>query len=223
MDLDRGICGVAAGLMTLLLMAAPGCDPDSGFNAIKDYDNVVTLRDYGTDFGAFQTYAMPDSVVDLVFPPDPEVDNISSDFNPLILEEISDRLAMLGYTRIDPSMEDPDFYVLVSVTNQMWFEFPYRTWWWSNWGWFGDWPGWGEGSDVEYPDHYFGVDFVFPNGTLLIDMVDSRDPAADPTVIPCIWTAVLNGVLTNTTVNTDRRLDINITKAFDQSPYLGAD
>lgn len=212
---------IAAALATMLA-AAGGCDPDSGFEVIKDYDNVLTLRDGRFNFTALETYAVPDSVVDLVQPGDPVADNITSVYNEYILELVRERLESFGYIEVEPDLEDPDLFVLVSVTNQVWLEFPYRYHWWDNWSWYGDWPGWNDQSRGAYPPEYRLNEFVFPNGTLFIDILDARDPYADLRLIPVRWTAVLNGVLTNTSAGTTGRLHRNINAAFDQSPYLGA-
>ncbi|MCK4410606.1 MAG: hypothetical protein KAW67_10985, partial [Candidatus Eisenbacteria sp.] len=54
---------------TVLIIAAAlvlcSCGLDSGFNSIADFDTIVTVYDDQADFGAIQTYAMPDSVAHL--------------------------------------------------------------------------------------------------------------------------------------------------------------
>lgn len=217
------IRAVAVLAVPALTAVSTGCDPESGLIVVKDYENVVTLCDERIDFGALATFALPDSVVDLIDPAEDATDVITSVYNEFILEQIREHFAAAGYTEVDPSMEDPDFFVVVSVTNQTWYDFPYRMHWWVNWSWYGHWPGWDNASTVVYPDHYDEGGFAFPNGTLFIDILDARGTGGGGAAIPGLWTAVMNGVLTDTTIGTLELLEWSIEAAFEQSPYLGTD
>ncbi len=206
---------IAACLATLT-----SCAPESAFENAYDYDIVVTLYDKSADYGSIVTYLMPDSVVHFQDPDNPGKP-LSHEYDDLILERVEYNLEAIGYTReTDPGNRDPDIYVLVSATSSQWYAASYS--WLPRWGWWPYWPG--SSADWIFVGPYYGHGAVydFTTGTLLIDMADNRDleEGEDP---PGIWTAAMNGILTDESSNVPQRLVDFIDRAFHQSPYLGAD
>jgi hypothetical protein len=206
---------IAAGLAILA-----SCAPESAFETAGDYDVVVTLYDKSADYGSIVTYLMPDSVVHFEDPDNP-AKPLSHEYDDLILERVEYNLQAIGYRKEnDPGNKAPDVYVLVSATSSQWYAASYS--WLPRWGWWPYWPG--SSADWTFMGPYYGRGRVydFSTGTLLIDMADNRDleEGEDP---PGIWTAAMNGILTDGSSNAPQRLVDFIDRAFYQSPYLGAD
>lgn len=214
----------ALGFLAAIVLAATilaACTPEGAFKEESDYDVVVTLYDKEADFGSIRTYLMPDSVVHFQDPQNPG-QPLSHDYDDLILERVEYNLQAIGYRREpDPDNKDPDIYVLVSATSSQWQALNYS--WLPRWGWWGYWPG--SSSDWRFMSPYYGGGSVysFSTGTLLIDMADYRDVEEDEEDISGIWTAAMNGVLTEESSDTPQTLVDFIDRAFYQSPYLGAD
>ncbi len=214
----------ALGMLVLAAWAivlAASCTPESGLQTIDDYEVVLTLYDKQADFGSIRTYLMPDSVVHFQDPQNPGRP-ISHDYDDLILERVEYNLQAVGYRReADPDHNDPDVYVLVSATSSEWRALEYS--WLPRWGWWGYWPG--ATSDWYFQSPYYGGGrvYTFSTGTLLIDMADYRSADEEEGEIAGIWTAAINGVLTDETSDVPHRLVDLIDRAFRQSPYLGTD
>jgi hypothetical protein len=209
----------------MLPIALISCYPDGGLESISDYDVVVTRYNKDYNFGAVQTYAMPDTVVHLIADTTAE-DEISREYDELILSTISENMAKLNYQRIteidttDPGTK-PDVVILVAVAVTKWNGFSYYPGWGGYWGY---WPGWGL-----YPPYYPGygpgypgavVPYSFTTGTIIIDMFEPDDIDPDLEIIPVEWAAGLNGLLGGS--GGSSRLSQAIDQAFNQSPYLGA-
>ena len=180
--------------------------------------------DYDKDanFGAIQTFVMPDSVVAIV-PPESVATALpfNHDYDDLILNGVAEHLAALGYTRLptfDPD-NPPDVVVTIrgiAVRNtDIYVSYP----WWGYWGWYG-WPccygpGWGVGYPIVTAVEY-------DVGTIVVDMWDRRrtDESQTEGRVPAIWVAALRGLLTDSPADAPFRIDQAIDRAFAQSPYL---
>jgi hypothetical protein len=210
---------VLLGLALALAACYPG-DPTD----ISEFDTVATLFDSNADWGSFQTYAMPDTVIHLVAE-DQDTLPISRGFDEDILDLVRQRIEDYGYAiEPDPVVNPPDVIFLVSVTaSENWVGWISGCWW-CYWGWWPGWgyypPGWGPGWGWGYPPS--GGVAKFDTGTLYVDMVDPKSPfeIAQDSVIPIYWTAAMNGLLGGSAASVASRLNNNIKQAFDQSPYL---
>jgi hypothetical protein len=210
-----------SGSLIILMLGICSCAPDTGFNAMEDYDVVVTLHDPQTDFRGLASFAMPDSVVHLKIPDDPVTDQLTAIYDAHILETVRAGFEQRGYVNVNPRTTTPDFFVLVSVTKQDWTEFPYLHHWWVNWSWYQHWPGWSQTWRIEYPAPYSAEHYEFSMGTLFIDVIDVKNADDAGEKIPCRWTAVINGVLGYTSSGVLKRLDADLDQVFAQSSYLG--
>ena len=210
----------AFALVLALAALLASCTPETGLKTAEDYDVVVTLYDREADFGSIRTYLMPDSIVHFEDPQSPGKE-LSRDYDDLILERVEYNLQAIGYRKeTDPDDNDPDIIVMVSATSSQWQALNYS--WLPRWGWWGQWPG--STTDWYFQSPYYGRGSVysFSTGTLLIDMGDVRDADGDAEDMDGIWTAAMNGILTEESSNAPQRLVDFIDRAFDQSPYLGA-
>ena len=215
-----------SGVLLVQLVAwaglAAACHPGEPTNA-SDLDLVATAHDDSVNFGAIQTFVMPDSVVAIV-PPESVATALpfNHDYDDLILNGVAEHLAALGYTRLptfDPD-NPPDVVVTIrgiAVRNtDIYVSYP----WWGYWGWYG-WPccygpGWGVGYPIVTAVEY-------DVGTIVVDMWDRRrtDESQTEGRVPAIWVAALRGLLTDSPADAPFRIDQAIDRAFAQSPYLG--
>jgi hypothetical protein len=208
------------GALVAAFMLLASCGPDTGFNAVGDYDVVMTLYNGEIDFSQYATFGLPDSVVHLTIPGQNQSDNITWIYDQTILDKIGGILEARGYTKVNPHLVTPDIFVLVGVTIQEWDEFPYLHHWWDNWSWYPYWPGWEHTWTVAYPSQYSDRQYYFAMGTLFIDIIDTEHADAVSETIPCRWTAVLNGALGSKTAQSLSQIEVNIEQAFSQSPYI---
>ena len=183
-------------------------------------DLVITFHQEGFDFQTNQTFAMPDTIVDVsVDSGAPSLLNYAHQDE--ILAKIAQNLVALGYTRVDATVVRPDVVVLVSavaVENYVYYSYP----WWPYWGWWGGWYGpWGYGANSTYYYPWYPVYSTnFTSGSLFITMVDPDVPAPEPAQANSIWSGVINGMLEGTDAEILARVNTSISQAFEQSPYL---
>ena len=211
------------GAVALIIAAALvlcSCGLDSGFNSVADFDVIVTLYDDEADFGAIQTYAMPDSVAYLG--DDENRSGGSRDegiYDQLILDELAANLEAIGYVREeDPENNGADVVVLPGVTSTEWEVWVSNPWY--------DWGYWGYYSDYYYyypPCSGCGNSYTFTTGSLLVTMEDRNAANEEDQTIPVIWAAGMNGLVEGSTSSISSRIIEGIEQAFAQSPYLGAD
>lgn len=201
----------------------------------EERDVIVTVQAEGSDFSGYETYYLPDSIVELCLQPqggtptseaiggaaggtaiDPvnciKVDHGS---DAALLDLIEERFDDLGYARVtDP--ESADVAILVGLVSRV---------------------SWNLGLPFCYPNYYYGGcvdpvvpdDFVFPAQTLLIQMIDV-EASSHPELAP-VWTVALNqNQLIDSELGTSmgggpsgtrQRIMLNaLEQAFEQSPYL---
>ena len=213
--------GTAALIIAAALVLC-SCGLDSGFNSIADFDVVVTIYDDEADFGAIQTYAMPDSVARL----GEDEGDFDRTYDRLILDELAANLEAAGYVREeDPEANGADVVVLAGVTSadwHVWISYP----WYDYWGWYSGWGYWGDYSGYSYyypPCPGCGGSYTYTTGSLLVTMEDRNAADEDEETIPIIWAAGMNGLLEGSTAGIGSRITDGIEQAFVQSPYLEAD
>ena len=210
----------AAALIIAAALVLCSCGLDSGFNSIADFDVIVTIYDDQADFGAIQTYAMPDSVAYLG--DDDGRSGRSRDdgiYDQLILDELAANLEAAGYVREeDPENNGADVVVLAGVTStewEVWISYP-----WYDWGYWGDYSGY---SYYYPPCPGCGGSYKFTTGSLLVIMEDRNAADPDEETIPVIWAAGMNGLLEGSIAGISNRISDGIEQAFTQSPYLETD
>ena len=204
-----------------LILAFGACYPGD-ISSVEETDIVLTIHS-GNDFSAYNTYAMPDTVIDVCEnADDPECDNaldIDHSYDAQILAQIADRMQGYGYHRVPIDEVDennlPDVFMIVTVSAN---ERTSATVWWPWWGWGGWWPGWGPGWGPGYP----AVSVTHWNqGTLEMTMIDPTDTDPDQQIFNVQWDATLSGVLSRADSPIDtNRIGRGIQQAFDQSTYL---
>jgi hypothetical protein len=187
-------------IITLLVITAPfifyACYPADPISP-ADTDVVATFYKKEANFAAAQTFAMPDSVVQIG-----DGEEVSGEFDQQILDRIKQNLLTLGYTEeVDP--QDADVHVVPFKTNTTWVSG--GCYWY--WGWW-----------YPYPGYCYPVAYTYTTGSIVIAMTDP-----DNTIVEnALWTAAINGLITGSGgTDISNRIDNNIDQAFTQSPYLG--
>jgi hypothetical protein len=208
-------------LALLTALAAVGlssCYPDYNLSP-TDYDVVVTKFDDATNFGAYRTFALADTVIHLgadTTGPNAGTDpRLTRKYDQQILDRVQQNMVARGYTYVPGKIDTtnpPSFVLVVAATAQTtvysYYYYPYYGYWWGYWGWY-------------YPP-YVSYD-SYSTGTLMINMIDPRKPSSGlgNRVYATVWFAGINGLLNATSAPLDR-LYQRIDQAFTQSPYLGA-
>ena len=207
------------GLAGLLLFAA--CYPGE-ITSVGQMDMVVTTHDAAVNFASYETFAIPDTVVQLGADSAGAVD-LTHEFDDIIIAKVVQELEDLGYVReADPATNGADVIVLVTVVASTEYTAYASYPMWDYWGYYPGWgyPGWGYGPGwgYYYPPTYNVASYE--QGTLFIDMLDPNNPVTGTERLPIVWTAGIRGVLGTSQSVTQTRLVSNITRAFNQSSYL---
>lgn len=207
---------------TVALGGLAACYPGD-ISSIQETQVVITAYDKEFDYSAQQTYAIPDTVVEVCdsenLNPGLPIncdDDSRVDYNhandAAFVARVRQNMNALGYTEVDWETVNennlPDVALIMMVTVNRWTAYTY--WgcggYWGWWGWYP--PGWGCG----YPGY---STTSWDQGTLYTDML-YPDGASNET-IPSVWTGAINGVLSNSS-NTNRDLALSgIDQAFAQS------
>jgi hypothetical protein len=186
------------------------CTPGNEITAAES-DVVVTLYDNKFDFGAQQTYFLPDTIVHLTGDKE-EVDDpkLSRKYDRQIIQKIKNEMSARGYTWVD-SAANPDLLMGAGATSTDTYNV---------YSWYPYYPGWG-GCCYYYP--YYpttSVSYAYTTGTIVIVMVDKASVATDPDALPVRWSGTISGVLNDSDASIQQRLNSALPQMFDQSPYL---
>ncbi len=198
----------------ILTISLTSCYTDYGLTS-ADYDIVLTKYDKTTDFSAFKTFSLVDSVFHITGDEDePDSDLLSREYDNLVISTIRTNMLNLGYTEItEPTDQNkPDVVVVIQALGTQVDQY-YTGGYYPGWGY----PGWGGWWGGYYPP-YVGKTTYYV-GTLYIDYFDVAASEADPNdYLVAPWYATLNGLLNSG--GTEARLASSIDQAFEQSPYL---
>lgn len=207
-----------------LLLAMASCEKDPDFDELSS--DLVVYSDYDTEaaFGAYATYFLPDSILDVAS----HEARYWKDENALsIIGEVERQMDACGYTRIaDPEKKaEADLGVQVSYVSQTNHVttggYPG---YWGGWWDYGFWGPWWGGWYYPYP-----VTYSYDTNTLILEMVDltgadaaqQAGDAGESHRLPVIWYASAHGYqYGNNRVNMQLLLD-GVSQAFSQSAYLG--
>lgn len=194
-------------------LGAVACEKDPDMGKL-DADLVVyTDHDTNVDFGRFQTYFLPDSILEAggrhaVYWKD---DNAK-----MIIRKVQENLEKRGYVReMNPDKKDEvDFGVQLSYVSQTnvvtggyfggWWDFGFWGPWWGGW---------------TYP---FPVTYSYDTNTLVIEMVNLTQKNVEgkkTDKLPVIWYASASGYQYSGRFNQELLLN-SVSQAFEQSPYI---
>lgn len=218
--LDNALFGFSRGLAwSFVALPLTGCSPDSLEDT--DLDVVITVRDPGRSYATYQTYALPDTVIDVCAvtgsgaggaagaagaASETDCQHLNHDHDDAILASIRDNLNQLGFSEVEPD-EDPDVMILAAaVAQESWYAYN------------------------QYCDYWYGYCFEYtwattavsyPLGTLAMYMVAWRDADDVAGRVPAVWLGVVSGLLSGSHELDEDRIETGIDQAFAQSRYLG--
>ncbi len=196
-------------LGVLIAFGVTSCYTDYGLST-ADYDVVYTKYNKAVNFTQFKTFAMPDSVYHLVG--EGEEDNISRQFDALILSTVVRNLEQRGFVRVD-SVNAADAVVVVTVSEDTYSGAIYYPPYWG-------YPGWGWDWYYYYPPYWGDVTYYeYNTGTIHLQFADIENVDGE-TILYTDWMAIMNGLLSSNVVQTQSRIENAVNQAFSQSPYL---
>jgi hypothetical protein len=180
---------------------------------VSSDDVVATYHNPDIAFAGYKTYAMPDSVV-LVGDMSAQT-YLNSKYQAQVLNSINSNMASIGYVK-KANKDSVDLVILptVVISSQ-----PYAVnsgysinsyWGWYEPDWDFDW-GWDYGWEVDT--------YTYETGTILIQMVDQKNPGNNNKKLNSVWAAYINGVIYNNE-NITAAISKDINQAFTQSQYL---
>lgn len=233
-------------ILIVALLAACHKDPPKTYD---DTDITVTYYNTAFNFGSYNTFIMPDSMVlKTNYLEESGVEKIYKDggASDQALELLKNKFLEMGYTEVD-SIADADFIALptllmMKADETVW----YGTGWW--WGYPGYGWSWGFGFYLKNTNYYYGWYPVYPwyptgvpvtvstyTGTIVYEMLDvesyleviewniaNPDPGPDDVspVLEINWQAQIEGYTTDDASYDKERALNGTNEAFAQSPYL---
>jgi hypothetical protein len=209
--LSRG--GAIGALVLLAALTFAACYNDYGLT-YSDYDVVVTLYDKETDFGAFKTFFMPDSVFIL----GDSTSKITGEFDEMILTTVASSFEARGYVRVTDTLAvtPPDFLVQIAKATSTTITV-YGGGYWGGWY---PWYGWGYGWGY-YP-YYPTTVSSYSQGSVLVTLIDPARTDTTAKLIGTVWFGGANGLLGDATASGRQRIYNSLNQMFIQSPYLGS-
>jgi hypothetical protein len=208
---SRGKIWAFGALSAAALLGLASCYPGE-IEDLEELDTVTTLFDPSEDFAANRTYALADSIVHLCTEIDADLNclTITRAFDDEILDKVEAEMDSLGYTRVsDPDPDDPPdlllFLSVIAVENKVLVgSYPCDIW------------GWYYPYGCYYPPTWTAVEYE--TGTFFLTMVSPDRPSDGR--LPIVWTGLVSGVLSGSTVDNRNRVLAGIGQAFAQSSYL---
>lgn len=178
-------------------------------------EDMVVLTQYDTkaNFGQYNTFAIPDS---LVYYTDTDSGRIMNSNTNLIVSEIVKNMTDRGYARVEPN-QNPDLAFNITLFKNTNIDVYYPGWYWGYWGYYPpDYWGW-YGWDYYYP--YYPVYVTsYTTGSVVIDLADLKNanPITEQISVP--WNVFIRALMTG--YHTSAEITGSIDQAFIQTPQL---
>jgi hypothetical protein len=191
--MKKFLCRLPAILVIPLMIAVlAGCYPDESAS-INDLDIVITNYDTGYNFSGIQSYLMPDTVIAITDPANPENNfEYKHTYDNMILSELASQFGTLGYNRVyDTLAVKPDVTVKVSAVSTTYIG----------------------------PEYLWAPQYNYQVGTIIVTMIDMKSNQALQTdSVSVVWMGAINGLVEGS--NIENRIRSGIGQMFIQSPYL---
>lgn len=200
-------------ILLLICMAAAvaSCEKDPDMGELDSDMVVYTDHDSQTDFGDFQTYFLPDSILEAG---GHHASYWKDENAQQLINAVETQMNNRGYRRItDPEQKtDADLGVQLSYIAQTTNIISGGYWggWWDYGFWGPWWGGW------YYP---YTVSYSYNTNSLVIEMVDLTAQDTEDTKLPVVWYADASGYQYNTHYGMQLMTEA-IGQAFEQSPYI---
>jgi hypothetical protein len=213
------------GLLLTVMMVIHSCSPE--FDAyVDELDLAITSYNDAENFGDLTSFYMPDTIV--YIGDDVTIQREESSTEQHILDKVRENLLVLGWTEVSDTTNDDitsDVAIMISVLEAD-INY-YYTYWWDYWYWY-PWDWWYPvypGYPI-YPIYPVYPSYGYTVGTLIVEMVKVKDTVTPPVEnhpgikLPILWTGMVNGILSGSDANIQRRLTTQIDQIFLQSKYL---
>lgn len=168
-------------------------------NIFNDYNSFVLRQD---TLGFVSTYTNDTILLDK---PGTRIDFVKA-----VIEKVNDNFSDRGFNRVEDN-EDPDFAVKIVVLENFSF---FQT---------VSYPGYYSGYYGYYGGYYGPIVNTYASNfvTLVVEVVDIKNYAANGNKYKVIWSAYIGDLLT--TVDRKNKLLLAVDQAFSQSPYISKD
>lgn len=197
-------------LACMTTLAMTSCEKDPDMEQLDSNMVVYTDYDNNTDFSKFQTYFLPDSILEAG-----QHDTYWKDENAQkLINTVETQMNNRGYRRItDPGQkDDADLGIQLSYVSQT--THVVSGGYWGGWWDYGYWGPWWGGWYYPYP-----VSYSYDTNTLVIEMVDLSDSRTENAKLPVVWYANASGYQYSSWYNI-RLMTNAIDQAFEQSSYI---
>ena len=190
----------------------------SDTDLLSEKDVVLTLYDVNTNFNNYHTFSIVDSI-GIIKDDDTVVKRISNDTTTAVLNEITQNMVQHGFLQVNKD-STPDLAINVVAIRTLnvvgefypgyWWGYPgyfppdywYPTYW--DWWYYYPW----------YPVYYY----TYQTGTLVIDIVDLKNPEPTTQKLKIVFNTYIRGILAGT--HTIGQILTDIDQAFKQTPQL---
>lgn len=199
-------------LLACMALAVISCEKDPDMGQLDSAMPVYTDYDSQADFNKFQTYFLPDSILEAgsyraTYWKDENAQKL--------IKEVEAQMNARGYLRItDPAQKDEaDLGIQLSYiqeTTHVVSGGGYWNGWWDYGFWGPWWGGW------YYP---YTVSYSYNTNSLIMEMVDLSAQGTENAKLPVIWYANASGYQYNSRYDLQLMSDA-IDQAFEQSPYI---
>lgn len=198
-------------LLAFMTLAVVSCEKDPDMGQLDNDMVVYTDYDNQTDFSKFQTYFLPDSILEVgshraVYWKDENAQKL--------IKAVESEMNSRGYQRItDPEQKNTaDLGVQLSYIAQTttvvsggywggWWDYAYWGPWWGGW---------------YYP---YTVSYSYNTNSLIMEMVDLSESGTENAKLPVVWYSKASGYQYNSQYDILLMNDA-ISQAFEQSPYI---
>ena len=200
------------------ILLATACEkyPDT-----DDLDNdylVYTNYDAATDFKAFTTFYVPDSVL--------IIDNSSTSkpkylygtpASDIIIANYVEGMEKAGYVRTTDKA-NADLGLQISYVEDTYrFRYTNGNPWWYGYPWYWSFAYWGNWGGWYWP---YNITYSYTTGSVLGELIDLRDTPSTSKTLRIVWTSYITGLLNNNGSLNTTNVQKSIGQAFTQSPYL---
>jgi hypothetical protein len=170
---------------------------------------VYTKYNTSANFNEYKTFAIVDSIS---YISTRDSGRVLNDNARAVLNRIVSNMESRGFTKVSHT-EHPDLAIEVGAVKTTNVDVYYPGWYWGYY----DYYYWGyPGSGYYYP-YYPTYISTYNAGTLLIDMVDFKNPTADMKY-PVQWMVCIRALLTSD--HTISQVNTSIDQAFTQTPAI---
>jgi hypothetical protein len=197
-------------LIAIISVAFAACTkypPDSG----RLTEDLVVYTKYNTaaNFNQYKTFAIVDSIT---YVSTIDSGKVLNDDAKAVLDRIVSNMESRGFTLVSHTAH-PDLGINVGVVKTTNVDVYYPGWYWGYY----DWYYWGYPGGGYYYPYYPTYVTSYSAGSVLIDLVDFKNPAVDGK-FPVEWMVFIRALITDN--HSISQIQMSIDQAFAQTPAI---